>query len=227
MTGKCRGTSRKETGVHQVNTDIYTSRKSFNMQKTPSVFLRNPENMAELTQEVNPLAQWVIDGEGVATRKYDGTCVMLDENGKWWARREVKKDKTPPPNWLALDADPITGKRMGWEPYEQSGIRKHLEDALGHFNNDVRLPPEPIQSGTYELCGPKINGNPENYDHHVLIRHAEAMLLPVSDRSRKELRTFEDFKLFLEFVDREFKWEGLVWHHPDGRMAKLKVSDFK
>lgn len=51
------------------------------MHKTPSVFLRNPENMNEMTREVNPLCQWVLDGEGVATRKYDGNCVMLDEDG--------------------------------------------------------------------------------------------------------------------------------------------------
>lgn len=22
-------------------------------------------------------------------------------------------------------------------------------------------------------------------------------------------------------------WEGIVWHHPDGRMAKLKARDFR
>lgn len=25
---------------------------------------------------------------------------------------------------------------------------------------------------------------------------------------------------------REWGWEGTVWHHPDGRMAKLKVRDY-
>ena len=24
----------------------------------------------------------------------------------------------------------------------------------------------------------------------------------------------------------EWGWEGTVWHHPDGRMAKLKVRDY-
>ena len=25
---------------------------------------------------------------------------------------------------------------------------------------------------------------------------------------------------------RQWGWEGIVWHHPDGRMAKLKVRDY-
>ena len=33
------------------------------MNKTPSVFLRNPSNMREMTREVNPLCQWVLEGE--------------------------------------------------------------------------------------------------------------------------------------------------------------------
>jgi hypothetical protein len=42
----------------------------------------------------------VLDGEGVATRKYDGTCVMFDGDG-WWARREVKPGKTAPAGFVA------------------------------------------------------------------------------------------------------------------------------
>ena len=43
--------------------------------------------------EITPGCEWVIAGEGVATRKYDGTCVMYDGD-EWWARREVKPGKT-------------------------------------------------------------------------------------------------------------------------------------
>ena len=137
------------------------------MQKTPSVFLRDfdaPGN--PLTRTPNPDAQWVFDGEGIATRKYDGTCVMFDGD-EWWARREVKPGKTPPPGWVKLDHDPATGKRVGWEPIEQSPFAKFWRDA-------VTIPPEMTAQwtpGTYELCGPRINGNPERFRDHCLVRH--------------------------------------------------------
>ena len=176
------------------------------MKKTPTVFRRNPEDMKHVTDEVNPECQWVLDGEGVPTRKYDGTCVMCDEDGNWWARREVKPGKTLPPNFRAEETDPNTGKTVGWEPSGQSPFAKFIGEALA---GETGHP-----AGTYELCGPKINGNPEGYETHVLIRHAAAKRFsPMSPDA---------------LIDhcREMGYEGIVWHHPDGRMAKLKVRDY-
>ena len=48
------------------------------MNKIPSVFMRNPENMHELTQTPHPDALWVIAGEGVPTRKYYGPAPYHD-----------------------------------------------------------------------------------------------------------------------------------------------------
>jgi hypothetical protein len=63
------------------------------VKKIPTVFRRDPEDMKRVLPEVSPGCEWVLDGEGVATRKYDGTCVRLDEDGKWLARREVRPGK--------------------------------------------------------------------------------------------------------------------------------------
>ena len=193
------------------------------MKKIPSVFMRNPEKMSELLAEVNPAAQWVIDGEGVATRKYDGTCVMFDGEN-WWARREVKEGKTEPSNWVELDFDPETGKRMGWEPIEQSGYRKQLNEALApsikYYGAGWFVP------GTYELCGPKVGNNFEGLDHHTLFSHDQADRLELPMRGVDQT-DYDYFKGFLLFVDSIYGWEGIVWHHRDGRMAKLKVRDFK
>ena len=189
------------------------------MQKTPSVFLRDftlPGN--PLTRQVNPEAQWVIDGEGVATRKYDGTCVMLDDQGRWWARREVKPGKPTPANFRRVDGDDTTGKVMGWEPIEQSGWAKfHAEVLASGVTYGGGLP------GTYELVGPRINGNPERLPEHRLIRHADAeqILWPRSDRTYDRIRG-----LVLD-LHAGHGWEGIVFHHPDGRMAKIKASDFR
>lgn len=58
------------------------------MRKIPTLLKRDPDNMRSVLMEVNPGCEWVLAGEGKPTRKYDGTCVMLDEGGVWWRRRE-------------------------------------------------------------------------------------------------------------------------------------------
>lgn len=180
------------------------------MRKIPTVLVRDPENRARVLDEVSPGCEWVLAGEGVATRKYDGTCTMLDGEGRWWARREVKPGKTPPPNFVPDNTDLVTGKTQGWEPIEQSSFaRFHAEaNIVGSF-----------EPGTYELVGPRINGNPERLTCHSLIEHATA--------ERIETRVPHSVAEVKALVGRAgmFGWEGVVWHHPDGRMAKLKVRD--
>lgn len=183
------------------------------MRKIPTLFRRDPDDMRHVLPEVHPECEWVLAGEGVATRKYDGTCVMLDAEGQWWARREVKPGKTPPPNYVAVETDEVTGKTVGWEPIGQSAFVKYHVEALGQS-----MLPGP---GTYELVGPKINRNPDGFEGHIVIPHGWA---PFSDRiaAEKAPRGYDELREWLTARD----WEGLVWHHPDGRMAKLKCRDF-
>jgi hypothetical protein len=190
------------------------------MQKIPTVFRRDPDDMRHVLPEVTPGCEWVLAGEGEATRKYDGTCVMLDGSG-WWARREVKPGKMPPANFWAVETDEVTGKTVGWEPVDQSAFAKTFRDA---FENDLRADGigGGYKSGTYELAGPKVNGNPERLGRNTLIRHedAERLLDVPGDRLVEYIQ---------ETVIRQggLGWEGIVWHHPDGRMAKLKARDFR
>jgi hypothetical protein len=181
------------------------------MRKIPTLFKRDSEDMRHLLPEVTPGCEWVLAGEGVATRKYDGTCCMFDGD-RWWARREVKPGKQPPENFQPIETDENTGKTVGWEPIEQSGFAKWHTQALSF--PEFQDPP----AGTYELCGPKINSNPEGFKAHVLVAHAEAHRL--LDRP-----TELTFETIAEWVQRR-SFEGIVWHHPDGRMAKIKRRDF-
>lgn len=184
------------------------------MKKIPTLFVRDPDDMRHVTRDVHPDCQWVIDGEGTATRKYDGTCVMFD--GKhWWARREVKPGKTPPAGWVQVDHDDTTGKSVGWEPIEQSAFYRLWKAA---FETDPRYDGigGGYTEGTYELVGPRVNGNPESLNIHTLIRHADAAVLDGVPRTYDELAVWMP----------ELSYEGIVWHHPDGRMAKLKRRDF-
>jgi hypothetical protein len=189
------------------------------MRKIPTVFKRDPDDRAHVLPEVNPGCEWVLAGEGQATRKFDGTCVMLDENGDWWARREVKPGKASPANYLPVETDKATGKTVGWEPIGQSAFAKHFEQALDFTR--ARFAPTP--PGTYELIGPKVNGNPEQRQHHELVAHAKAEV-SLDDRDH-DLRSYEAIRELVLGLAMN-GWEGLVYHHPDGRMAKIKARDF-
>ncbi len=70
--------------------------------------------------------------------------------------------------------------------------------------------------GTYELCGPKVNGDPEQLGVHRLVRHATAEEFGGVPR---------DFDGLMTWLLAHPEFEGVVWHHPDGRMAKLKYRD--
>lgn len=186
------------------------------MRKIPTVLVRDEEDRSRVLPQITPGCEWVIKREGTPTRKYDGTCVMLDADGKWWARREVKPGKQAPPNFTPVHTDGTTGKTMGWEPIEQSGFAKWHAEAL----DGIRT--EDCAVGTYELCGPKVNGNPEGYEAHRLIFHGYAMEL----RSILDLDTPAELISFARWAGDE-GYEGIVWHHPDGRMAKLKARDVR
>ena len=185
------------------------------MRKIPTLFARDFEHDPRyVTRDVTPGCEWVLKGEGVPTRKYDGTCVMWD-GGHWWARREVKPGKTPPIGYIQVEHDEETGKSVGWEPLEQSAFAKWHAEAIRE--SDDQDWPHPWPHGTYELLGPKINGNPEGYETHVLLLHDAA------DEVTSAPREFDGLAAWLH----AHPYEGIVWHHPDGRMAKLKKRDFR
>lgn len=177
------------------------------MEKIISLFQRNYDGDRLVRDEVVPGAEWAYaDGGGIATVKHDGTCCLI-ENGFLFRRYEVKKGKTPPDGFTpACDVDPVTGKQQGWirigdGPQDQ--YHREAWDALHHRKD-----------GTYELCGPKIQGNPEHLSSHSLTLHgSEEIDAP---------RTFLGLKSWFSGLDIE----GVVWHHPDGRMVKIKGRDF-
>ena len=194
------------------------------MKKIPTMFVRNPENMSRILDQPHPDCLWVFAGEGVATRKWDGTCIRLDGGGNWWARREVKPGRTEPAGFVPIETDENTGKTVGWEPIYQSAFVKFWDEAWQRQRDSGAE----IRPGTFELVGPKINGNPDRFDHHRLIEHGWTKLshrefLNGVGRSYDELQRF-----FLhDRPDSLAHIEGIVYHHPDGRMAKIKARDFR
>jgi len=177
------------------------------VKKIPSLFKRNYDTH-KIYNEVTEGCEWVIKGEGLPTRKFDGTACLID-HGKFYKRYDFKKGrKFPFPKCMCIacqpEPDPETGHWPWWVPVTKDD--KYHNEALVNA---------PRGNGTYELCGPKVNGNPEGLDFHALILHG--------------VETFLDcptgFDVLPEYmIDK--KVEGIVWHHPDGRMCKIKLKDF-
>ncbi len=184
------------------------------MKKIISLFQRNYDGDRLVRDDVVPGAEWVINGEGRATRKYDGTCCMI-RDGVLYKRFEVAPGKIPPVGFEpATDVDSNTGKQQGWllvgdGPEDQW----HREG----FRNITEINGWEVKDGTYELCGPKIQGNPEGFAVHHLVPHGYGEFIAFP-------RTFSEIRE--AFADPDWQFEGVVWHHLDGRMVKIKVKDF-
>lgn len=208
------------------------------MKKIISLFKRDYKGNRQVYDEVVPGAEWVIEGEGVPTIKYDGTACMLRDGllfkrydrklGKAASRKKKRGDKGPwaladfkpaPAGWEPCDPDPDqhTGHWPGWVPIGDGPEDKWHREAMS-----VVHPGPSIYwtNGTYELVGPAIQGNPYNRDKHSLWHHGSLEALDQDGvgpgRSFSEIRDWLTHNII----------EGIVWHHPDGRMVKIKSRDF-
>lgn len=185
------------------------------MKKISTLFKKNPNDLSRVINEVNPENQWVIDGEGIPTRKFDGTaCAII--NGLLYKRYDVKKGKQVPANATPCqDPDEITGHWPHWvmcDP-DNPADKYHFEAYL--YSKHIG---QYLSDGTYELCGEKIQGNPERFTGHILVKHG-IIELPIIDF------TFDVLKEYLCKPQNDI--EGIVFHHKtDGRMCKLRKSDF-
>lgn len=186
------------------------------MQKIITLFQRNHDGDHLVRDELTPGVEWVVAGEGQATRKFDGMCCMI-RNGALYKRHEVKGGRRVPVDWTPASfqsQDPVTGNWVGWVPvgagpedqYFRAAMVDHL--AKGYFQGRTA-------DVTYELVGPNVQGGVEGFETHQLVRHGGWHLfrVPTEFAALREYMSTSDI-------------EGVVWHHPDGRMVKIKGKDF-
>ncbi|RGC59845.1 hypothetical protein DXA92_11020 [Agathobaculum butyriciproducens] len=108
------------------------------MKKIKSLFVREfgEKHSVKATPIVEPGFEWVLEGEGIATRKRDGTCTKI-ENGEIFRRYDCKHGKTPPQGFIPADEpDPITEHWPGWlkiDKYNSKGdenFRRSLQEYI-------------------------------------------------------------------------------------------------
>ena len=178
------------------------------MKKISTLYKKDPNDLGRVIDEVNPGNEWVLKS-GIPTRKFDGTsCAIID--GELYKRFHLKKGRTLPPNAIPCqEPDSKSGHHPHWVKCERDDNSNKW-----HFIAFDSL--ENKEDGTYELCGEKVQGNPEKIEGHQLIKHG-CEVLDISDFS------FDGLKSFLEIVDIE----GIVFYDSESdKMCKIRKSDF-
>lgn len=178
------------------------------MEKIPTLFLRNPENMKLVTREVNPDAAWVLEGYGTPTVKKDGTNVRVTVlDGVCIA---VEKRRNPTREEKANGAEPGYVEAHRDDPQD-----RHIfaaVDATNFYNwPDGKFP--------CEALGPKIQGGVESSLPCLYAFSISYSVFVLTDNPR----TFAELQEYLS----THPIEGIVWHDEENhRYAKIKRRDF-
>lgn len=181
------------------------------MKKIPTLFKRIYENhkVVDITPDVTEGMEWVLEGEGVATVKYDGSCCAII-NGEFYKRYDAKKSRKAPEGAIpCCEPDPITGHHPHWVKVDENNpADKWFLYALKH------TPLSGDCDGTYEAIGLHFNGNPYKMGIDTLVPHGHYFV--AIDRS------FEGIKQYL----KENYIEGIVFWKDGEPQCKIKRSDF-
>lgn len=183
------------------------------MQKIPTLFIR--DDRFKVTPEIRPECAWVFEGEGVPTEKLDGTNLRLTIR----AGTVVRVEKRRNPSKLQKAQGIIDGWYV--DALEPQGEDRWIHAAVE--GTDVSDWPDGEHS--CEALGPKIQGNPLQLDRHIVVPFD--LRVPLYEDLP---RSYEGLRETLGRLESRFSpgalAEGVVFHHPDGRRAKIKRRDF-
>lgn len=182
----------------------------------PTLFEREfkDHNVIKILPKVHPGMEWVLEGEGIATVKYDGSCCAIIY-GEYYKRYDCKKGKVPPEGFIpCCDPDSITGHWPGWLKVDENNppdkwFVMAYEMTVMLENYGMKL-----SDGTYEAVGRCFQNNPYNFTSNKLIKHGKEIV--------EIERTFDGIKKYLS----EHEIEGLVFWKDGIPQCKIKRSDF-
>jgi len=199
------------------------------MKKIPTLFEREFANhrVIGVTDKYDPQFQWVFDGEGVATVKWDGSCCAIIK-GEFYKRYDAKNGKSIPEGAIKCqkEADPVTGHLPCWVKCKRDNPDdKWFWSAYDYsvFDDTISNDAKPTQmyasgmTATFEAIGPHFQGNPYHLEHDMLVLHGDD---PISFNGQEI--TFEIIKRLLE----ENNIEGIVFWKDNEPKVKIKSSDF-
>lgn len=148
-----------------------------------------------------------LDGTNIRITVRAGTCVRVEKRRN--PSKQQKRDGISEPWYVDASAD---------DPADRF-IFEAVANAVLLDAPDGEWPAEAI--------GPKIQGNPLALDHHevVLFSLGRAPILRDVPTDFDELREWLPSQR--SALNPDVPIEGVVWHWPDGRMAKIKTADFK
>lgn len=179
------------------------------MKKIPTLFKRIYENhkVVDITPDVTEGMEWVLEGKGVATVKYDGSCCAII-NGEFYKRYDAKKGRKAPEGAIpCCEPDPITGHHPHWVKVDENN------PADKWFLNAYKNTPE-IADSTYEAVGVHFQGNPYGLCDDILEKHGVKKI--------DVERSFEGIKQYL----KNNYIEGIVFWKDGEPKCKIKRSDF-
>ena len=181
------------------------------MKKMPTLFERqfNDKTVIKCLNKVHKGCEWVLNGEGYATEKLDGTCCMIKDN-ILYRRYDYKEERLLPAN--AIPCQPQKDNLTGHWPHWLLCNRNNPQDKY-HFEAYDKQ--EKWIDGTYELIGIHEQGKPYNLDTDILEKHGQRILKNVP-------RTFEGIQ---EYLKNNYI-EGIVFYRENGDMCKIKRTDF-
>lgn len=192
------------------------------MKKISTFFEKDPNNLGRVINKVKEENKWVFQS-GIPTQKFDGTsCAII--KGELYKRYDAKvnkrtgKKKPIPVGAIPCqDADEKSGHHPHWVKCNRDNNQdKYHFEAFDKLDVNKKFAPQNHLDGTYELCGEKIQGNPEGIRGHELIKHGSQVIY-IEDYS------FEGIRDLLE----KRNIEGIVFKHMvDDRMCKIRKSDF-
>lgn len=176
-------------------------------------------------------------------KEIDGQYIVVDEitEGYEWVFEDdavIAIEKLHGTNVSILIQDGVvTGiwNRTERIPFFNKGKKWLVEGLLNSFERGyISMLPDGQHFG--ELIGPKVNGNPYKLEEHLWIPFSTYGQKHLKYKSwgkySKDFNTISDwFKELMPLFamkrgDKEGFVEGIVFTHPDGRMAKLRCDMF-
>lgn len=186
------------------------------MKKIPTLFEREFQDHKVVS--VKPIVtqglEWVLNGDGIATVKYDGSCCAMI-NGIFYKRYDAKQGKRPPAGAIPCqqDPDPITGHWPHWVEVDRDNPADKW--FLAAFDESRMCGLDVTIDATYEAIGKHFQANPYNMGIDILIKHGEDIIENCP-------RSYDGIYAYL----LKYNIEGIVFWKDGKPQCKIKRSDF-